>query len=225
MQAIQQAEMQSIHCFEDYKVNCRPMRLIVLLIVLHHAMASAAQTDTLQTNPKQGKWHMKPSSPMKASVFSAIIPGGGQVYNGIHSNKSFMGKYWKVPVVYAGIGTCLAFIQFNTKEYKYYKNQYLASVDNDPNTVAEINASTASINRVQEQYHRWMDLSYICLAGIYVLQIIEANVAAHLFYFNVSPDLSFQLNPALIPINGRPINGISLGIYPRAKKHTSCKLL
>jgi hypothetical protein len=200
------------------------MRTFFILFSLCLSLISTAQLDTLQKDLKKSKWNVKPISPLKASVFSAILPGGGQIYNGIHTDKKFLGKFWKVPVVYAGIGTCLAFIQFNTQQYQYYKRQYLSSVDNDPNTIAEVNASTESINRVQDQYHRWMDLSYICLAGIYVLQIIEANVAAHLFYFNVSPDLSIQLHPALLPNNGRPLTGLSLGISTRSKRNASCKL-
>lgn len=201
------------------------MRYCFLLFFFCSSLVSAAQIDTLQADSKPSKWHVKPVSPLKASVFSAIIPGGGQVYNGFHSNKTFFGKYWKVPVVYAGIGTCLAFIQFNTKQYRYYKNQYLSSVDDDPNTIAEINASTESINRVQEQYHQWMDLSYICLAGVYVLQIIEANVDAHLFYFDVSPDLSLHFNPTILSSHGKALTGISLGLSTNSKRNKSCKLL
>ena len=201
------------------------MRYFLMLFIFCSVQVTDAQKDTLQADLKPGKWHVKPVSPLKASIFSAIIPGGGQAYNGLHSNKTFLGKYWKVPVVYAGIGTCLAFIQFNTKQYRYYKKQYLSSVDNDPNTVVEINASTESINRVQEQYHQWMDLSYICLAGVYVLQIIEANVDAHLFYFDVSPDLSLHFNPTILSSNGTAITGISLGISTNFKRNKSCKLL
>lgn len=213
------------HVCDNCKVNCRPMRVLLFLISLCLSIVANAQIDTLAPVPRQSKWRVKPVSPLKASVFSALIPGAGQVYNGIHAEKTFFGKYWKVPVVYAGIGTCLAFIQFNTKQYRYFRKQYISSVDNDPNTIAEINASTESINRVQEQYHQWMDLSYICLAGVYVLQIIEANVDAHLFYFDVSPNLSFQLNPTIIQTPGKPYSGLSFSIANRTKKKQPCKSL
>lgn len=206
-------------------VKLPPMRRIPFLIFLCISVLGHAQMDTLQNDSKTSKWQIKPVSPLKASVFSALIPGGGQLYNGIHANKSILGKYWKVPIVYAGLGTCYAFIQFNKKEYRYYKAQYLASVDDDPTTIAEINASTESIRRVQEQYHQWMDLSYICLAGVYLLQIIEANVDAHLFYFDVSKDLSFHWLPALIPQWGQPAAGLSMGLSPSLKKNKPCKLL
>lgn len=183
------------------------------------------QSDSLPGNENSNRWNMKPVSPLKASIYSAILPGAGQCYNGFHSNRNFFGKYWKIPVVYAGIGTCLAFIDFNRRQYRYYHKQYIAVVDNDPETQSEVNVTTESLNRVQDQYRRWLDVSYICLVGMYFFQIIEANVDAHLFYYDVSSDLSLQLSPALIPTAGRPLTGILLGFTTPSKKNRPCKLL
>jgi hypothetical protein len=131
-------------------------------------------------------------------VFSAVFPGGGQIYNGMHKEGSFFKKYWKVPVVYGAVATCIYFIDFNTKQYRFYRDQYVAFADGDPNTNMTIDANPSRLSEVQDQYHRWMDVSYMCLAGVYILQIIDANVDAHLFYYDVGNDLSLQVHPSFI---------------------------
>ena len=152
---------------------------------------------------------MQPHSPMKATLKSAIIPGWGQMYNGHAKQGSILKKYWKVPVVYAGVGTCVAFIVYNNNKYQYFKREYIYQADGDPATNPEINAS--NLFEIQDQYHRWRDVSYFCLAGVYLLQIIEANVDAHLFYYDVSKDLTLGVQPVLLPqSNYRPGIGLSL---------------
>lgn len=158
------------------------------------------------------RWHQRPHSPLRATVYSAIIPGGGQIYNGLHKEGSFFRKYWKVPVVYGAVATCVYFIDFNTKQYRYYHDQYVAYADDDPSTVMTIEANPSRLNEVQDQYHRWMDVSYMCLAGVYILQIIDANVDAHLFYYDIGNDLSLQVHPSFIPAGQiKPGLGITLG--------------
>lgn len=157
----------------------------------------------------RNKWNMQPHSPLKATLKSAVIPGWGQMYNGKAKEGSFARKYWKVPIVYAGIGTCIGFIIYNDQKYQYFKREYIYQADNDPNTNPVINAS--NLFEIQDQYHRWRDVSYFCLAGVYILQVIEANVDAHLFYYDVGKDLSMQLHPTLIPQGSiRPGIGLSL---------------
>jgi hypothetical protein len=74
----------------------------------------------------------------------------------------------------------------------------VAFADGDPNTNMTIDANPSRLSEVQDQYHRWMDVSYMCLAGVYILQIIDANVDAHLFYYDVGNDLSLQVHPSFI---------------------------
>ena len=129
-------------------------------------------------------------SPRKATILSAVVPGAGQIYNR---------KYWKAPIVWAGIGISYSYIQANTKEYKRYRTAYLALVDDDPATVDEFNGQydPGEVRRVMEVYQRWRDISYIALAGVYVLNIIDASVDAHFVRFDVSPDLSLNIGPSL----------------------------
>ena len=135
----------------------------------------------------------------KAAMLSAIVPGLGQVYNR---------KYWKMPIVYGGLGTCVYFIARNTKEYRYYKNEYIKAADTDPNTVSEYSAS--QLQPVMETYRRWMDISYFSLIGVYALQALDANVDAHLFKFDISKDLSFYWTP--LPTFSQSAKGITFGI-------------
>lgn len=133
------------------------------------------------------KWNT-PSSPFKATVLSAVIPGAGQWYN--H-------KKWKSPIVWAGVGTCVYFIGFNTKQYRYYKAEYIAAADTDPATVSPYTAG--QIKPVMDTYRKQLDISYFALIGIYALQIIDAHVDAHLNSFDVSPNLSLHWQPTLMP--------------------------
>lgn len=179
------------------KTSCRAL---VALFVVFISVTSKAQSDTLiglstvdttvveKPSSWKAKWNMEPHSPLRATVYSAVIPGTGQIYNG---------KWWKSLIVYAGMGTCVYFIADNNKNYQLYKSAYIASVDNDPNTVPTIDGNSAFFNQWQEQYHRWRDVSYMALVGVYVLQIIDANVDGHLFYYDVSPDISLSIHPSV----------------------------
>lgn len=129
-------------------------------------------------------------SPRKATLLSAVIPGAGQIYNR---------KYWKAPIVWGGLGVCYYFIQENTREYHRYRDAYLALVDGDPSTIDEFNGQFTGpqVRGVMETYQRWRDLSYIAIAGVYILNIVDASVDAHFVRFDVSPDLSMNVGPSL----------------------------
>ncbi|KOS08421.1 hypothetical protein AM493_19000 [Flavobacterium akiainvivens] len=145
---------------------------------------------------------LDPLSPSKAAFYSAVIPGLGQVYNK---------KYWKVPLVFGGMGLSIYYYAFNNKEYHRYRDAYkdrlagrqvegvLAGIDND------------RLLRGQRFYQRNRDLSALCIAGVYVLNIIDANVDAHLKQFNVNENLSFSpgIVPSDINYNYAPVLGMS----------------
>ncbi|MBL0317019.1 MAG: hypothetical protein IPP69_15155 [Flavobacteriales bacterium] len=97
------------------------------------------------------------SPPSSVHHLFGSVAGLGQIYNGHKKEGSLFRKYWKVPIVYGGIATCVAFIGYNTKKYHFYKGQYIALNDDDPNTVTDREYDPIQLNKVQEQYHRWMD--------------------------------------------------------------------
>ncbi|MBK7296063.1 MAG: hypothetical protein IPI91_05085 [Flavobacteriales bacterium] len=146
-------------------------------------------------------------SPKKASILSALAPGAGQIYNR---------KYWKAPIVWAGLGVSAYFIVENTKQYRRYKDAYIAIVDNDPTTIDEFNGSVSAdrVLDVVDTYRRWRDLSYIAMGAVYALNIIDASVDAHFVRFDVSPDLSMEMGPSL-PALSQGAVGISIGLALR----------
>ena len=146
-------------------------------------------------------------SPRKASLLSAALPGAGQIYNR---------KYWKAPIVWAGLGTCVYFIQENTSEYRRYREAYIAIVDGDPGTTDEFNGqfSAAQVLDVTDTYRRWRDLSYIAFGLVYMLNVVDASVDAHFVRFDVGRELSLQAGPSLeLAARGAP--GLSLCVSLR----------
>jgi hypothetical protein len=124
-------------------------------------------------------------SPKKATILSAVLPGAGQIYNN---------KWWKAPIVWIGMGTALYLSQDYRTEYQFWKDQYVRRVNPDQ-TDDYPNASTPSLENQMVTYKQWMETSYIVMGAIYVLQILDANVDAHLMSFDVSDDLSLNIRP------------------------------
>lgn len=132
--------------------------------------------------------------PGKALIYSLILPGAGQVYNK---------KIWKVPIVYAGIGACIYFIQFNSSEFNRFDAAYRSRVDTDQQDIPDVDEfkdilSLQGINSYRQFYDKNLQLSYIGLGLVYLLTGIEAFVDRHLQEFDVSNNLSiqYQMNPA-----------------------------
>ncbi len=127
-------------------------------------------------------------SPRKASIMSAILPGLGQAYNE---------KYWKIPVLYAGLGGFGYLFKVNNDEYNFYRKNLIAEYDDDPST---LNGTFLSGDQLQSQkthYRRFRDLAVIGMGVLYILNIIDANVDAHLKTFDVTDDLSIAVSPWL----------------------------
>jgi len=137
-------------------------------------------------------------SPRKATIYSALVPGLGQVYNK---------KYWKVPIVYAGFALTGYFIHYNNVRYHKYNNELIARANGD---TASFNSSLtrlddASIKSASDDFRRYRDLDIILTALIYVLNIVDAHVDAHLFYFNVDDNLSLRITPKLQKLDNQAV--------------------
>ena len=143
---------------------------------------TAEHTDTLN-------WQAR-HSPQRATLYSAVLPGAGQIYNR---------KYWKAPIVWGGLGACLYFVQRNGKEYRRYKDAYLAVTDGDPTTTDEFDGriSAAQLLDVTDTYRKWRDMSYIATGLVYILNIVDASVDANFVRFDVGRDLSLGVGPSL----------------------------
>jgi hypothetical protein len=127
-------------------------------------------------------------SPVKAGIYSAVLPGLGQIYNR---------KWWKTPIVYAAVGTSLGFVIYNQRKYRMFKDAYINHLE-DPLLEDEFaKYSTAQLFEIQDTYHEWRDISIMFLAGAYALNILDAVVDAHFFRFDANDKLSFHFNPGL----------------------------
>lgn len=136
-------------------------------------------------------------SPRRALKLALLAPGTGQFYNK---------KYWKMPLVYGGFAACGYFFVENRSQYLRYRDAYRIEEDGDPNTQSEFadqNITPQGIAQRRDQYKQWMELSVIGFGGIYLLQVVDAYVDAHLFDFDVSDDLSLRWQPEFQPGLGR----------------------
>jgi hypothetical protein len=164
--------------------------------------------DTLLKNKTSNPTTLKPTpqhSPKLAVLLSTALPGAGQIYNK---------KYWKAPIVWVGIGTCIYFISNNHTLYRDYKDALLQRTDSstqEPDKYLDI-YSTDQLLTLQDQYRQNRDLFIIVTSLVYVLNIVDALVDAHLYSFDVSDDLSFNWQPFY---NYSVYNGNAAGISLR----------
>jgi hypothetical protein len=150
---------------------------------------------------------------------AVAFPGLGQIYNR---------KIWKIPVVYAGFGALIYAASFNSKNYILYMKAYQDFTDKIPETnsylkvisptvdrgtydpVLNAKEYSASVNsyykdamlRMVDYYKRYRDLSYIGIAGWYLVSILDANVDASLFNYDVSKNLDITLAPVQMTLPG-----------------------
>ena len=146
---------------------------------------------------------VKVHSRKKAVLFSAIIPGAGQVYNHMAMPKGQKKAFWKVPLIYAGLGTTGYFLIQNQIQKNNFRAEYTRR-DKFPDdaipTDYELYDNDAILTRY-DQYLNWRDLSIIAFGAIYIVQLVDAGVEAHFVSFDISEDLSFNLDPVLMNFN------------------------
>lgn len=177
------------------------MRLKVWILVIEcfFGVKLLAQSDSLfvkvkdtlpQTVQVKKTWNTDPLSPARAAFYSAILPGLGQAYN-----KS----YWKIPIVYLAIGIPTYLYVVNDKELDRYRTAYKRRLDGltDDEFYAgradgNPRLSTDALRRAQDTYRRNKEMAMLFAIGFYALNIIEANVDAHLKQFNVNENLSLE---------------------------------
>jgi len=133
---------------------------------------------------------IKKHDPKKAS-WLALIPGAGQIYNK---------KYWKLPIVYGGIASSGFLIYYFAERTVVYSKEYRARINNDDEDTwnpALSHLITPSIEASRNTYRRNMEISVAAFTIIYILSILDACVDAHLYYYDVSDNLSLGLKPKI----------------------------
>lgn len=157
-----------------------------------------------------------PLAPSKAAFYSAVLPGLGQIYNK---------RYWKVPIVYAAIGTGVYAYLFNDSQYDRFRSAFkrrragftddeFYDINNSGVVPGEPDLSDEALQDAQERYQRDRDLALLITIGLYALNIVDANVDAHLKQFNVDENLGLDIRPYLEyhPITTDPNYGIALTV-------------
>lgn len=163
-----------------------------MLTALPNAQIKAQTSDTNSQQLEETPFFPSPS---RAAMLSATLPGMGQIYNG---------SYWKVPIIYAGFGTLIYFIDFNSSNYNMWRRAWIARIDGNPHTVDEFpRHSTEVLERAMNYYRRNLEINYILAAALYLLNILDASVDAHLMNFDVGENLSMGIQPGLMPKSGQ----------------------
>lgn len=143
-----------------------------------------------------------PLAPAKAAFYSGVLPGLGQAYNK---------KYWKIPIVYGGIAAGVYFYQRNTEDYNRFRDAYkrrLAGYQDDEFQ----GVSDARLRDAQKTAGRNRDVSLAMAIGVYLLNILDANVDAHLLRYNLNEDLSLRPSVYYQPDFRPSTYGLSLNI-------------
>jgi hypothetical protein len=193
--------------------------IITLVCTLNNAVAEnkdEADTTVIMHSPKK-------------ATYLALVPGLGQIYNK---------KYWKLPIVYAGFAATGYYAITNRTQYLKFNEAYICRADGDQNSlittydpstgvfitsVDDLKCSDLSrkynadqLKSFRDYYRRNMELSYIVMGAWYVLQILDAAVDAHLYYWEVNDDISLRIEPTMLQIPPQspqvlPVGKISRG--------------
>ena len=163
---------------------------IFVFLILLLSFSTYAQKDSL--NIKVEKTQIttdlyNPLSPSKAAFYSAIFPGGGQIYNK---------KYWKAPIVWGAIGASVYYYVTNSNDYDRFRTAFRLRSQGLKDEFTDANGnqiiSTSGLENAQRVLRKNRDLSLLTGVLLYVLQIVEASVNAHLLQFNTNDNLSFS---------------------------------
>ena len=194
--------------------------IFVIFLFLCVEPLSKAQ-DTLQI--KSDTVPLRKHSPAKAAFLSAALPGLGQIYNG-------KGISYRLPILYAGIAVETYFIFTLNKQYYSYHNVYVNYTNYiknlngaSPNTkqldniLADVGFKSTSYNipgnlkDANDFYRHWRDFNVIMMAGVYLLNIVDATVQAYFFEYDISDDLSLRVRPTIMnTLTNKGVVGLKL---------------
>ena len=122
----------------------------------------------------------RPHSPKKATIMAIALPGSGQIYNQ---------KYWKVPLVYAGLGASVWAIG-------HFRGEMRVLNDSISGIFGAGKTPSAQLIADRDQQRSRRDIAILCLAGVYIFQVIDATVDAHFFKFNINENIGLRISPS-----------------------------
>ena len=144
----------------------------------------------LITNIKNPRSEPRVHSPKKATLLAVTLPGAGQIYNR---------KYWKAPIVYAGLGASIYAIGM-------FRGNMISLNDSISNIYSLGKTPNALLIEDRDNQRSRRDIAILCLAGVYVLQILDATVDAHFYKFNINDNIGFEFNPS-------PLRTMTLNVH------------
>ncbi|MEE1962811.1 DUF5683 domain-containing protein [Flagellimonas taeanensis] len=146
---------------------------------------------------------VNPLAPSKAAFYSAVLPGLGQIYNK---------RYWKAPIVWGAIGTGIYVYSYNNTEYKRARNAFKRRLAGFTDDEFFGRISDEALEGAQENTQRDRDLALVITIALYALNIIDANVDAHLKQYNVDDNLAVDFQPYIDvnPVTNQPNYGMAL---------------
>lgn len=190
------------------------LRLVFINCLLMSLFSIAfAQNDSLVTVPPDSAITIQDRFlPRRATMLSAALPGLGQAY---------VRQYWTIPIIYAGFGVLGYLIYDNNQKYIYWVNRYIAKrtardnglPDPYPEEVTYLNRLEVMEN-AKNTFRRYRDLNIILTGVLYVINIAEANVTAHLKDFDLSDNLALSAEP---DFQQPDMGGLSAGISLKLK--------
>jgi hypothetical protein len=131
-----------------------------------------------------------------ALIFSAIVPGAGQIYNHIYMPKGKKKAFWKVPLVYAGLGATGYFLFSNQQTVKELKTEYTNRLNGGVLSDKWSLYDNQGILTLFQKYQNQRDLSILGVGLVYLFQLADAGIEAHFVRFDISPDLTMSIYPS-----------------------------
>ncbi len=186
-------------------------------VLITDSLGPLLLTDSLEVKPVRKSWRTSSFNPdpMRAVWLSALFPGLGQIYNR---------RYWKLPIVVGGYVGLFYATTWNSNMLSDYQRAYLDIMDSDPTTNSYMDFFASSyreedidktwltnvLKQRKDYYRQYRDLCIICMIGLYAVCMIDAYVDAQLYHFDISPDLSMQWQPAIIPTGRSALPAVGL---------------
>ena len=178
---------------------------VLFLLGISFAVQAQTKDNSLTSEEVLKKDGYNPLTPARAAFYSAILPGLGQTYNK---------DYWKVPIVYGALAIPIYYYATNNTTYKKYRHAFkLREAGLKDEFVLENGTeliSRSGLISAQKTLKQNRDTSLLTFAALYVLQVLEASVSAHLLQFNVNDQLSFDPKIYQTPYTEQTVVGIAL---------------
>lgn len=180
------------------------------------SIVNGLQDEGIVVDGSLKKREINPLAPSKAAFYSAVLPGMGQIYNK---------RYWKLPIVWGALGIGIYSYTFNNGEYNRFRDAFkrrragffddeFYDINGSGIVPGNPDISDEALQDAQERFQRDRDLALAITIGLYILNIVDANVDAHLKQFNVDDNLALDVKPFLDynPVTTDPQYGLALTV-------------